>query len=313
MKKLNVGLHLALFSILLTVIAFSGCSRAQEAMVAQTASAEEDGTAAPEANFHELADGVYQWIGSFNSVLVVVSGQEVLITDPSNDWQAEPLKAFIATLTESPVSHIVLTHEHHDHIGGTGVFPEAKVYVHVNALPIFALSDLIPTPEVDETYTEFLSIPVGDKTVELHYLGPGDGDATTVVYMPNEKIVATADMYEDKQITHKYWIDDKNFTGTRYILNTISEWDVVHAVNAHSPSTDPQVLRDNAQYYNDLYDATYAAMTEAMMAEGIPAVIGLIDTLPTTLQLEQYESWQNYDTSFPAHVERMLLSIFHGD
>ena len=312
MKKFNVGLSLALFSILLTVIAFSGCSRAPETVLEQTAAAVEE-AAAPSANVNELADGVYQWIGDFNSVLVVVSGPDVLIVDPSNDWQAESLKAFIATLTESPVSHIVLTHEHHDHIGGTGVFPEAKIYVHVNALPIFALSDLIPTPEVDETYTDFISIAVGEKTVELHYLGPGDGDATTVVYMPNEKIVATADMYEDKQITHKYWVDDKNFTGTRKILNTISEWDVVHAVNAHSPSTAPQVLRENAQYYNDLYDATYAAMTEAMTAGGIPAVIGLIDTLPTTLQLEQYAGWQNYDTSFPAHVERMLLSIFHGD
>lgn len=312
MKKFDVGLSLALFSILLTVIPSSGCSRAPETVLEQTAAAVEE-AAAPSANFNELAAGVYQWIGDFNSVLVVVSGPDVLIVDPSNDWQAESLKAFIATLTESPVSHIVLTHEHHDHIGGTGVFPEAKIYVHVNALPIFALSDLLPTPEVDETYTDFISIAVGEKTVELHYLGPGDGDATTVVYMPNEKIVATADMYEDKQITHKYWVDDKNFTGTRKILNTLSEWDVVHAVNAHSASTAPQVLRASAQYYNDLYDATYAAMTEAMTEGGIPAVIGLIDTLPTTLQLEQYASWQNYDTSFPKHVERMLLSILHGD
>ncbi len=311
MKKFNVGLSLALFSILLTVIAFSGCSRAPETMMAQATA--EEAPAGSDAITKELADGVYQWFGDFGSSLVVISGQDVLITDPQNDGRAQKLAAYIATLTENPVTDIVLTHEHYDHVGGTGIFPEATVYGHVNCLPIFALSDLIDVPELDETFTDLMSIPVGDKTVELHHLGPGDGEATTIIYLPNEKIAVTADMYEDKQLTHENWVDDKNFTGVRYILNTISEWDLVHAVNAHSVSTDPQVLYDNAQYYNDLYDATFAAMNEAIAQQGFFAVFGLVDTLPDTLKLDQYASWQNYDTSFPRHVERMLLSIFHGD
>jgi len=312
MKKFNLGLSLVLFSLLLPVIAFSGCSRTPDPILAQTAS-EEAPAADSGAITKELADGVYQWFGDFGSSLVVISGKDVLITDPQNDGRAQKLAAYIATLTDNQVSHIVLTHEHYDHVGGTGVFPEAIVYGHINCLPVFALSDLIGVPELDKTFTDFESIPVGDKTVELHYLGPGDGEATTITYLPNEKIVVTADMYEDKQLTHKNWVDDKNFTGVRHILNTISDWDLVHAVNAHSPSTEPQVLRDNAQYYNDLYDATFAAINEAIAQQGFFAVFGLVDTLPDTLKLEQYASWDNYDSSLPRHVERMLLSIFHGD
>ena len=48
-----------------------------------------------------------------------------------------------------------------------------------------------------ETFSTNMSIAVGEKVVELHYLGPGDGDATTVVYLPEEKIILTSDMYED--------------------------------------------------------------------------------------------------------------------
>ena len=124
------------------------------------------------------------------------------------------LRDYVATLTDNPVSHIVMTHEHYDHVGGTGLFPDATVYCHVNCQAVFDLATpLSDVPEVDETFSTNMSIAVGEKVVELHYLGPGDGDATTVVYLPEEKIILTSDMYEDQQITGAAWVDDKNYTG----------------------------------------------------------------------------------------------------
>ena len=262
-----------------------------------------------------LADGVYHYFGFFTSSLVVISDEEVLITDPSNPLRAQSLKEEIAKLTDSPVTTIALTHEHYDHVGGTGVFENATVVCHRNCQTVFDLDSLGDVPQVDETFDEFKEIRVGDKVVQLHYLGPGDGDATTIVYMPAERIVATADLYEPRALTHKNWVDDKNFTGVRHILNTISNWDVDHAINAHSPGTDPVDLRENVEYYNDLYDAVKAAVDEAVaQAGGSPfAAYGLFDTLPQTMELEKYSDWGQYDSSLPRHVERMLLAIYHGD
>ncbi len=56
-------------------------------------------------------------------------------------------------------------------------------------------------PEVDETFDFFKEIRVGDKVVQLHYMGPDDGSATTVIYMPEEQIVVTSDMYEPRMLT----------------------------------------------------------------------------------------------------------------
>ena len=41
----------------------------------------------------------------------------------------------------------------------------------------------------------------------LHYLGPGD--ATTIVYMPTEQIIATANLYEPRALTRKNRVHDK--------------------------------------------------------------------------------------------------------
>ena len=71
----------------------------------------------------ELADGVYHYFGFFSSSLIVIDGGEVLVTDPSLDLRAQSIREEIAKLTDAPVSVIALTHEHYDHVGGTGVFP----------------------------------------------------------------------------------------------------------------------------------------------------------------------------------------------
>lgn len=302
MKSKN-GRNAAVALLAVTLIVAGGSVSAQEFQL-------------PDPEVTELAPGVHHmWIGG-GSTLIVVSGQDVLITDTYNNLVAQLIQGVVAGLTDNPVSHVVLTHEHYDHVGGTGMFPDAAVYCHVNCQPIFDLADpaITDVPDVDVTFTDFARIVVGDGIpVELHYLGPGDGDATTVVYLPEQKVVVTSDMYEEMSISDAGVVDDKNFTGTRKILNEISGWEVEHAVNAHSASTDPQVLMATAQYLNDLYDAVREALVAAQEQGGPFAGYSLMNSLPDSLELEQYSEWGNYDTSFSRHVERMLLSIFHGD
>ena len=275
----------------------------------------------------KLADGVYHYFSAFYSNLIVIGEDEVLVTDTASVARARELKAAVAELTDAPVKTIALTHEHYDHVGGTGVFPDAKVVCQWNCEAVFALHPSRTDPDkavpelgdvpdaVDETFDAFKEIRVGDTVVELHYMGPGDGDATTIIWLPNEKIVATSDMYEPRALSAAAVVDDKNFTGVRRILNAISGWDIEHAVNAHSPGTDPRDLRENAEYYNDLYDAVKAEVDAAIAAAGgAPfGAYGLFDTLPQTFQLEKYKDWGNYDSALAKHVERMLLSIYHGD
>lgn len=269
----------------------------------------------PPPVMNQLAEGVYHYFGFFASSLVVVSDEGVLITDTGSDMKAQSLKEEIAKITDAPVTTIVMTHEHYDHVGGSGVFEDAQVICHVNCQAVFDLFDnpFGDVPEVDQTFEDYMAINVGDKVVELHYLGPGDGDATTIIYMPEEQIIVTSDMYEPRALTHANWVEDKNFTGTRQILNTISQWPLKHAINAHSLDTGLQDLNENVEYYNDLYEVVYTAIQEALAQGPFFTVYALYDTLPETVHLEKYQDWANYESSFARHVQRMAVSIFHGD
>lgn len=275
---------------------------------------EEEAMTPPAATMTKLADNIYHYFGGGYSSLVIISPTDVLITDPANDMRAEMLNEEIAKITDISVTKIALTHEHYDHVGGTSVFEGAEIICQSNCQDMFDFDVFGMTPEtVDITFEDFLSFEIGTTTVELHYFGPGDGEATTIIYLPNEQIIASADLYGSKALTPGKWMDDKNYSGVHAILNAIKDWPITHAVNGHSPGTDPSDLYENVDFVNDLYGAVVAEVTTAMNEGDMMAVMGLMDTLPESMTLEKYESWSGYNEHFPKHVERMLMSLIHGD
>ena len=156
------------------------------------------------------------------------------------------------------------------------------------------------------------AIELGGKTVEMHHIAPGDGVGTTVIYMPQEQVVMTADLYSPHALTNGAFMNDQNLLGMRSILNEVATWELQHAITSHAPSTDPQYLRDAAAYYDDLFVAIDKEMASVMAEQGFFAAFGLAEQLTTELKLPQYAEWEGYDDFLPAHIRRMALSIIHG-
>ena len=262
----------------------------------------------------QLAPGIYSIFWGFYNSLVVVTSEGVIITDPAYDVRAKVLKKAIAKLTDKPVTHIILTHEHYDHVGGTGVFPDAKIVCHRACMDVFRLD---PNPgrspkRVDITYKDKLVLNRGGKLIELRYFGRADGAGMSVIVLPRERIIVTADLYAPGYVTPGKWMEDKNYLGTRNILNWIVKQKPKMTMEAHHTNFDPKVVEANAAFVNDLYAAVSARMQATMKKGGPRAVIALIDTLPNELKLPKYKDWKGYKAHLPAHVRRMMLAIFHG-
>ena len=80
-------------------------------------------------------------------------------TRRKSDANRLTLKRAIADVTDKPVTRIVPSHEHDDHVGGTGVFPETQVICHAACQAVFDLDVVGMAPEnVDVTFTDSLQV-----------------------------------------------------------------------------------------------------------------------------------------------------------
>ena len=261
----------------------------------------------------QLSENVYNFNSNFYSSLIVVSENEVLITDTANPARAEILKNEIAKITDLPVTKIILTHEHYEHVGGTELFPYAEIICHRICQEYFDLAPFAIVPEkVDIEYDDFSEIDLDGKPIELHHFGPTDGSATTIIYLPDDKVLQTADLYEPFELIPSRFVDDVNFIGVRESFHEIRNWEIDHSIVSHSPYTDPSELYAHMDFVDDLYDAVFLELTEAYEKEGNFGLRMAAQTLPEKIKLEKYEDWANYD-DLPMYVEKMASSFYHGD
>jgi glyoxylase-like metal-dependent hydrolase (beta-lactamase superfamily II) len=109
----------------------------------------------------------------------------------------------VRTVTDRPVTTIVNTHTHFDHVGSNEAFPaNVEIVVHENTRVNMAkMADVASKPNAmpDRTYKDRLTIGSGADQVDLYYFGPGHTNGDTLVVFPALRTMHTGDLFPEKQ------------------------------------------------------------------------------------------------------------------
>lgn len=253
---------------------------------------------------HEIADNIHSFGNPGGRSLWIEMPDSIVVIDPINVRAATALRADIRKHTDKPVSHVIYSHEHYDHIRGGKILADegATFIAHEKCMDTF---DYVPDPDVVTptfTYSDTYTLDLGGPVVELLYLGRNHGDCMTITRFPKERLLFVVDLMAERSLPFGS-LPDYYPGDTVRTLKAIQALDFDRIARGHSsPVVDRQVLNETTAYWSDLMTSV-----KAKIDAGVPAF-----EIMETHELPQYESWRNYDRWFKLHVERAVWHYVIG-
>ena len=159
-------------------------------------------TTAADFEIQKLAEGVYAAIATpgekavSNSGFIVNDSEVVVVDSHISPEVARLLQEEIRKLTNKPVRYLAVTHKHRDHVGGTTAFGlGVDIISHENTRAVMAV-DTAPAFRIPTvTFNRKLAFYRANRTIELLYSGRGHTDGDIAVWLPEERILFTGDLY----------------------------------------------------------------------------------------------------------------------
>lgn len=137
--------------------------------------------------------------GSYN-VMFLVTDEGVVAIDAPPALGENYLKA-IAEITDKPVSHVIYSHAHLDHIGAAGMFPQNATFIAQQetanelqrAMSVATNKSAVP-PVPTVTFPKNMTLQIGNQTLQLDYHGNNHLPGNTFIYAPNQKVLMLVDV-----------------------------------------------------------------------------------------------------------------------
>lgn len=156
-----------------------------------------------------VADGVYVFSTAVNSGVIVTERGVVVVDTQISPALARRLLAEIRRVTDRPLAYVINTHYHGDHTYGNSVFaPQAPIIGHQRTpglmraregrmkdfydgrgLPVRSFPVVLPTL----TFSDRLTLRLGEDVIELRHLGKTETDDAIIVYLPRRGVLFAGD------------------------------------------------------------------------------------------------------------------------
>lgn len=142
----------------------------------------------------EIAGGLYWLTDGLYQVMFLTTGRGVIAVDAPPNLAQKYLKA-IADVTSEPVTHVIYSHAHGDHIGAANIFPKtAKVIAHRETAALLARAKDPNRPVPTITFTRTYTLRVGTQTLVLDYKGVNHEPGNIFIYAPRQKVLMLVDV-----------------------------------------------------------------------------------------------------------------------
>ena len=153
----------------------------------------------PTGTIKKVRDNLYVIPGAGGNTTVFVTQGGVVLVDTKLPNNGEAILTQVRTVTDKPVSTIINTHSHPDHIGSNEYFPASvEVIAQENTRKWMAANPRVASNAAampDRTFADRMTLGSGDDRIELYYFGAGHTDGDAFVVFPARRAMAAGDLF----------------------------------------------------------------------------------------------------------------------
>ncbi|MDQ3012919.1 MAG: MBL fold metallo-hydrolase [Acidobacteriota bacterium] len=225
----------------------------------------------------KVKDNLYMISGGGGNTAAFITEKGVVIVDTKLAGNGPGILEKVKSVTPKPVTMVINTHTHGDHVGSNIAFTGAVEFIaqenckaSMEKMPAFQSEEgkkFLPS----KTYKDKLSVLKGNEQIDLYYFGRGHTGGDTLVVFPALKLMHTGDLFAGKNTPI---IDTNNGGSGVDYPNTLMKAaacikGVETVIPGHSAVTDWAAFKEYGDFMRDLVAAVQQAKKDGKTADQI--------------------------------------------
>lgn len=159
-------------------------------------------TSQPERlRLEKVRDNLFVMTGSGGNTAVFVRGDGVVLVDTKLANDGQRILDQIRTVTDKPVTHILNTHTHADHVGSNSFFPASvEIVAHENTAGNMARMDAFKSAAAqhglpDRSFKAQMALFSGRDAIDLYYFGAAHTGGDAFIVFRELRVMHAGDVF----------------------------------------------------------------------------------------------------------------------
>ncbi len=220
----------------------------------------------------ELGKGLYMITDNVSQSMFMVYETGVVVVDAPPEYAAHIVEA-IREVSDRPITHMVYSHSHADHIGGAKALGNIPTIIAQEETRRLLVRDKDPNrPLPTLTFRDRYSLKVGSQVLELSYHGDGHEPGNIFIYAPAQQTLMAVDLVFPGWMPWRRFAIAHDIPGYFAQVEEISKMPFTTFVGGHVARTGTHADVDRQlAFMRDLKDAAGQALAGNKPGEGMEA------------------------------------------
>ena len=273
---------------------------------------------APDYELQEIKPGVYVVSASgYNSMFLVTQEGVVVVDAPPAI--GDKIFAAVSNVTDRPITHLIYSHAHKDHIGAANLFENVTIIAQNETAKILNERNDTNRPVPEMNFSKEMNLPIGDQVLQLLYPGPYHQQGNIFVYLPEHKVLMAVDNVLPGGLLWKHLGVTPDVPALIKSIDQALALDFDVFVGGHGQPGTKQDILVQQEYVNDLRENAMAALNEVNRTEVIQGINGsnaiteayfnaLTKSCADKIDAEWQGKLEGVGVWTDEHCERMIIS-----